>query len=158
MQLANLTRSTSHVTRLLLGLPSRMVKFQRIYNDLSYSPYCYFAEPPAGQLRFTNTATVNFTTDLVAAVAKMFPSKYFSTGGDELNEACYAADTQTQQELNATGENLEQALSKFTVSTHQALLKLKKTPVVWEGLSLWVDCAGDYDLRRNILYRDGSRP
>jgi hexosaminidase len=113
-----------------------MVKFQRIYNDLSYPPRCYFAEPPAGQLRFTNTATVNFTTDLLAAVARMFPSKYFSTGGDELNEACYAADTQTQQELNATGKTLEQALSEFTVSTHQALLKQKKTPVVWEGLLL----------------------
>ncbi|KIM78434.1 glycoside hydrolase family 20 protein [Piloderma croceum F 1598] len=101
------------------------------------TPWATFAnEPPAGQLRFTNTATVNFTTDLIAAVAKMFPSKYFSTGGDELNEACYAADTQTQQELNATGKTLEQALSTFTVSTHQALLKLQKTPVVWEEMVL----------------------
>lgn len=81
---------------------------------------------------------MNFTTSLLAAVAKMFPSKYFSTGGDELNEACYAADNQTQQELNATGETLEQALSKFTVSTHQALLKEQKTPVVWEGSLLWL--------------------
>lgn len=91
-------------------------------------------EPPAGQLRFTNPATVNFTTNLVAAVAKMFPSKYFSTGGDELNEACYTADQETQQQLNSTGQTLEQALSNFTVSTHSALMAQGKTPVVWEGL------------------------
>ena len=94
------------------------------------------SEPPAGQLRFTNPATVNFTASLLASVAKLFPSKYFSTGGDELNEACYAADQETQQQLNSTGETLEQALSNFTVSTHAALIKEGKTPVVWEGLLL----------------------
>jgi hexosaminidase len=76
---------------------------------------------------------VNFTTNVLTSVAKLFPSKYFSTGGDELNEACYAADAQTQQTLNSTGETLEQALSTFTVSNHKALSGLGKTPVVWEG-------------------------
>ena len=91
-------------------------------------------EPPAGQLRFTSPATVTFTTNLLSAIAKMFPSKYFSTGGDELNEACYTADAETQKTLNSTGETLEQALSNFTVATHAALIKQGKTPVVWEGL------------------------
>jgi hexosaminidase len=85
-------------------------------------------------LRFASLATVNFTAHLLAAVAKMFPSKYISTGGDEINEACYAADTQTQQLLNSTGQTFEQALSTFTVATHGALKQQRKTVVVWEGL------------------------
>ncbi len=63
----------------------------------------------------------------------MFPSSIMSTGGDELNENCFTQDTETQQELNSTGLTLEQALSKFTVTTHSAIEKLGKTPVVWEG-------------------------
>lgn len=50
------------------------------------SPWSTFAnEPPAGQLRLASPATVNFTADLFTAAAKVLPSKYFSTGGDELN-------------------------------------------------------------------------
>jgi len=59
-----------------------------------------------------------------------------STGGDELNENCFTQDTETQQELNSTGLTLEQALSKFTVTTHSAIEKLGKTPVVWEEMVL----------------------
>jgi len=160
MPLVNLTRSTSHVTRVLLGLPSPMVKFPtHLQRSISSTPSCCFAEPPAGQLRFTNSATMQFTTDLIAAVAEMFPSRYFSTGGDELNEACYAADNQTQQELKATGQTFEQALSKFTVSTHRALSKKNKTAVVWEGLLLWLFAQGIITYNAILcMYRDGSRP
>lgn len=93
----------------------------------------HLTEPPAGQLRFTSQATVDFSTKLLSAAAKLFPSKYFSTGGDELNEECYNQDSETQQELSASGETLEQALDKFTQSTHAALEQEGKTPVVWEG-------------------------
>lgn len=102
-------------------------------------------EPPAGQLRFTSPETVNFTSNLLAAAAKMFPSKYFSTGGDELNEACYKQDSETQQTLSSTGETLEQALSKFTVATHTALEAEGKTPVVWEG-TLMIGCMTHWGL------------
>jgi hexosaminidase len=63
----------------------------------------------------------------------MFPSKFFSTGGDELNMNCYAQDPETQQALQASGKTLEQALDTFTQSTHGALISAGKTPVVWEG-------------------------
>lgn len=63
----------------------------------------------------------------------MFPSTLMSTGGDELNVNCYTQDNETQASLNASGLSLEQALSKFTVTTHAAIEKLGKTPVVWEG-------------------------
>ncbi|KAI0049453.1 glycoside hydrolase family 20 protein [Auriscalpium vulgare] len=96
----------------------------------------YANEPPAGQLRFTSDATTNFTANLLAAAAKMFPSKLFSTGGDELNTNCYAADPATQQALNASGQTLEQALNVFTQKTHAAIEAAGKTPVVWEEMVL----------------------
>ncbi len=57
----------------------------------------------------------------------------FSTGGDEINEECYAVDEPTQQQLNSTGLTFEESLSQFTVATHSVLEKMGKTPVVWEG-------------------------
>lgn len=130
----NPTLSMLLVLRLLLGLPSPMVSIYSLLFSSCVSDL--FSEPPAGQLRFTEAATVNFTTSLLSAAAKMFPSKYFSTGGDELNEPCYAQDPETQKTLNSTGESLEQFLSNFTVASHTALAQEGKTPVVWEEMVL----------------------
>lgn len=90
-------------------------------------------EPPAGQLRLASSETTKYTAGLLAAVAKMFPSTLFSTGGDELNTNCYAADANTQEDLVSTGQTLEQALNVFTQTTHKAIIAEGKTPVVWEG-------------------------
>ncbi|THH03664.1 hypothetical protein EW145_g6103, partial [Phellinidium pouzarii] len=101
------------------------------------TPWATFAsEPPAGQLRLASPATANFTASLLAAVARMFPSTLLSTGGDELNTACYAADTETQASLNASGQTLTEALSAFTQESHSAIRALGKTPVVWEEMVL----------------------
>lgn len=91
-------------------------------------------EPPTGQLRIASPATVQFSANLLSAAAKLFPSKYFSTGGDEVNKNCYADDNETQQMLNSSGKTFEQVLDTFTQTTHAALAKEGKTPVVWEGL------------------------
>ncbi|KAF8574222.1 glycoside hydrolase family 20 protein [Ramaria rubella] len=100
-------------------------------------PWSQFAnEPPAGQLRFPDPKVVDFTSSLFKAVAPQFPSKYFSTGGDELNVNCYTQDAQTQQLLNSSGQSLEQALNTFTQATHKTLEQLGKTPVVWEEMVL----------------------
>jgi hexosaminidase len=99
------------------------------------TPWATYAnEPPAGQLRLASPATINFTVGLLSAVAEMFPSGLFSTGGDEINARCYADDAQTQRDLD--GRTLEQALDAFTQATHGALRKLGKTPVVWEEMVL----------------------
>ncbi|OBZ71292.1 Beta-hexosaminidase 2 [Grifola frondosa] len=101
------------------------------------SPWADFAnEPPAGQLRLASSATTNFTASLLGAVAKMFPSRVMSTGGDELNTNCYMQDAETQAELNATGRTLEQALDVFTRTTHAAIEQEGKTPAVWEEMVL----------------------
>lgn len=99
-------------------------------------------EPPAGQLRLASPATTNFTADLLASVARMFPSSLMSTGGDELNTECYVQDAQTQADLKASGRTLEQALDVFTQTTHAAIRAEGKTPAVWEGeqLSCSISC------------------
>ncbi|KAI0036191.1 N-acetylhexosaminidase [Vararia minispora EC-137] len=94
----------------------------------------YASEPPAGQLRFALPGTANFVADFLAAAARMSPSKYFSTGGDELNTACYDQDAPTQKQLNATGKTFSEALSDFITTTHGALVAQGKTPVVSEPL------------------------
>ena len=93
-------------------------------------------EPPAGQLRFADAEVTKYIGDLFHAVAKMFPSTMFSTGGDELNVNCYSIDEPTQATLNATGRTFEQALDDFTQSTHGVLEHSGKTPVVWEEMVL----------------------
>jgi hexosaminidase len=80
---------------------------------------------------------MNFTASLLADVAKTLPSSYFSTGGDELNTECYANDYPTQLQLNSTGETLNSALNTFTEVTHAALIAEGKTPIVWEGPSVY---------------------
>lgn len=101
------------------------------------TPWATYAnEPPAGQLRLASDATTQFTAKLLSAAAKLSPSTLFSTGGDELNTNCYAADEPTQAALNATGKTLEQALDTFTQVTHKALIAEGKTPVVWEEMVL----------------------
>jgi len=96
----------------------------------------FASEPPAGQLRLADPVVVNFTADVLSAVAKVLPSTLFSTGGDEVNTACYAADEPTQKILNATGKTLFDALDEFTAVTHGALHDLGKTTVVWEEMVL----------------------
>ncbi|KAI0754520.1 N-acetylhexosaminidase [Daedaleopsis nitida] len=101
------------------------------------SPWTSFAnEPPAGQLRLASPATTNFTAEMLAAVARIFPSTLMSTGGDELNTNCYAQDPETQADLKASGRTIEQALDVFTQQTHAAIRAEGKTPAVWEEMVL----------------------
>ncbi|KAJ3988339.1 N-acetylhexosaminidase [Lentinula detonsa] len=96
----------------------------------------FAGEPPAGQLRLADATVANFTAEVLAAVAKSLPSTMFSTGGDELDTACYSADEPTQMILNETGRTLFEALDDFTATTHGALHTLGKTTVVWEEMVL----------------------
>ncbi|TRM62157.1 glycoside hydrolase family 20 protein [Schizophyllum amplum] len=88
----------------------------------------YAAEPPAGQLRFTSSEVADFASALVSSVAGTLSSPYFSTGGDEVNTACYDEDEQFQQELNATGATFDSALDTFIGQVHGSLVEIGKTP------------------------------
>jgi hexosaminidase len=94
--------------------------------------YNRFSEPPAGQLRLV-PATASFTSGLLSAAAKLFPSTLFSTGGDEVNLPCYDADAPTQAYLNASGKSVEQALADFVLDVHKGIRGVGKSAVVWEG-------------------------
>ncbi|KAG9008520.1 N-acetyl-glucosamine-6-phosphate deacetylase [Tulasnella sp. JGI-2019a] len=96
----------------------------------------YANEPPAGQLRLASKDVINFTAELFTSVVQNLPSKYFSSGGDEINANCYTSDAQTQAELTANQQTFEQALSTFTQETHAALTHAGKIPVVWEEMIL----------------------
>ncbi|KAF8479979.1 N-acetylhexosaminidase [Gautieria morchelliformis] len=101
------------------------------------SPWSIFAnEPPSGQLRLTSNKSISLATSIFRSVSSDFPSKYLSTGGDELNTACYSQDNETQAELKASGQTLEQALNTFTQAIHSTLKAAGKTPVVWEEMVL----------------------
>ncbi|KZV92548.1 beta-hexosaminidase [Exidia glandulosa HHB12029] len=93
-------------------------------------------EPPPGQLRLANTSVIDFTSKLFKAVASQLPGKLFSTGGDEINAACYTEDAVTQAALKASGLTFSQALQTFTDKTHATLRGIGKTPAVWEEMVL----------------------
>jgi hypothetical protein len=127
----NPIRNTSPAQKPAPGLPTQMVPF--FFFFIFAYPHG-LSEPQAGQLRFALPDTMTFAANLLAAAAKMSTSKYFSTGGDELNTQCYQIDAPTQKQLKSTGQTLFQALSVFTAKTHAALKAQGKTPVVWEGM------------------------
>jgi hexosaminidase len=93
-------------------------------------------EPPAGQLRFADPKAIQLASSIFSSVATAFPSKYLSTGGDELNIPCYMTDNATVAQLHATGQTLEQALNTFTQATHGAVHKAGKSPIIWEEMVL----------------------
>ncbi|GAA5866419.1 hypothetical protein JCM1840_001311 [Sporobolomyces johnsonii] len=96
----------------------------------------YAAEPPAGQLKLGLADVLEFTQRLLLSVAPVFPSKYFSTGGDEVNELCYLQDPDVSVAMAAHNATLDDLLSEFVRGTHETLRKVGKTPVVWEEMVL----------------------
>ncbi|KAF9000175.1 glycoside hydrolase [Hymenopellis radicata] len=82
--------------------------------------YTYTLEPPAGQLRFVNSTTVDFTERLV-----------------NINEACYHDDTETHDAVTNHGAldfetAFPGALSTFLQTMRGAIRAAGKTPVVWD--------------------------
>ena len=56
------------------------------------SPWQTYAnQPPAGQLRFADPQVAAFISWIFEAAMGLTASSYFSTGGDEINEACMAS-------------------------------------------------------------------
>ncbi|KAJ7119861.1 N-acetylhexosaminidase [Mycena epipterygia] len=101
------------------------------------TPWASFAnEPPAGQLRLASEATSNFTAGMLKAAAGLFPGKFFSTGGDEINANCYTQDSETQASLASSNKTFAQALDAFTQASHAALRSVGKSAVVWEEMVL----------------------
>ena len=133
-----------HTTSIGMSHPHFMACF-----DATHST----GEPPAGQTRISNPAAVNFTGNMLAAIARTLPSSPFSIGGDEVNTNCYGDDSVTQQDLKDTGKTLDQALSDFVQSNQEVLASIRKTPVVWQGESATPPDL--YHLDVTVLCRNG---
>ncbi|KAL0565696.1 Glucosamine-6-phosphate isomerase (Glucosamine-6-phosphate deaminase) (GNPDA) (GlcN6P deaminase) [Marasmius crinis-equi] len=119
-----------HTTVIGNAYPEHIACFQK-------TPWSTYAnEPPAGQLRLASSSTVNFTKSLIGAASSLFQSKYFSTGGDEVQSSCYKDDPQTQQDLKRSGKTLEGALGEFVKGLHGVLNEKGKTGVVWQEMVL----------------------
>jgi hypothetical protein len=56
------------------------------YERTPFNTYAH--QPPAGQLRFADSRVADFVSGVFTASAGLSGSRYFSTGGDELNVAC----------------------------------------------------------------------
>ena len=85
-------------------------------------------EPPSGQLDLRNKQTYTFIDGLIEQVAPMFPGRYFSTGGDEVNLACYGAKNNSDID--------DSLLKPFVENAHAALAKAGKVPMVWEEMAI----------------------
>ncbi|KAL8280208.1 hypothetical protein RQP46_007322 [Phenoliferia psychrophenolica] len=97
------------------------------------TPWATYAnEPPAGQLRLDDEEVLGFAKNLTGTIAKLTSSPYFSTGGDEINVACYAQDPA----MNASSVNLNDSISVFVEGLHATLSEIGKTPIVWEEMVL----------------------
>ena len=92
----------------------------------------YAAEPPAGQLRITNSEAVKLVTSILSGLAKRLPGNFIHAGGDEVNRQCYADDAETQNALKASGESIDDAVTRFANTTTTSVLQAGKTPIVWE--------------------------
>ena len=126
--------SLSHAQRRHPGQPSQMVCIVH-WNPASNQANIPL-EPPSGQIRMATPQAMQFAASIFSSVSSVFPSKYISTRGDELNTQCFTSDNQTQAVLKASGQTIEQALNSFTQATHGALRSAGKTPIVWEEMVL----------------------
>ncbi|GAA5909082.1 beta-N-acetylhexosaminidase [Sporobolomyces salmoneus] len=124
-----------------IDMPGHTASIAQSYPDYvacrDFRPWSKFSvEPPAGQLKLGDPETLEFAQRMLASSSSQFPSKYFSTGGDEINDACYQTDPSTSALLSANNATLNDLLFKFVNGTHGTLRSVGKTPVVWEELVL----------------------
>ena len=95
----------------------------------------YSQEPPSGQLSLNNTAVDDFLDrlldDVVPRVAPF--TKYFHTGGDELNTNTYLLDPNVESNDPAVLTPLVQGMVR---KLHSKIRQAGLTPIVWEELAL----------------------
>lgn len=75
-------------------MPGHTASIQASHPDLvvgmGQQPWTTYAnEPPAGQLRFMLPEAGTQIRGVLSELEKVLPSRYFATGGDEINEAIY---------------------------------------------------------------------
>lgn len=104
------------------------------------------AQPPSGSLKLNNPAVDSFITklfdDLLPRLAQH--SRYFHTGGDEVNLNVYSLDPGVSSN---TTEGIRPHLQKFISHVHKQLEKHQAEPIVWEEMNFpW-----EMELPKNVI-------
>lgn len=95
----------------------------------------YAAEPLSGQLKLNSSAVYTFLDKLWAdLLPRVMPySRYYHTGGDEINVNAYLLD----ETVNSNDSSVIQPLlQKFVDYNHNKVRGAGMTPVVWEDMLL----------------------
>lgn len=95
----------------------------------------YASEPPAGQLRIASDETLAFVKEMFDSIVKTLPGTMVSSGGDEVNQPCWADDEQTQTDLQQKNITISEALNKFIIEVQGVFKKYNKTPFIKSGES-----------------------
>lgn len=75
---------------------------------------------------------LSFAQKVTVAAAHLSTSSYFSTGGDEINVACYEQDS-----FSNSSTNLNTSISDFVSGLHKSLRsETGKIPIVWQVSSV----------------------
>ncbi|KAF1919382.1 glycoside hydrolase superfamily [Ampelomyces quisqualis] len=93
------------------------------------------AEPPSGTLKLNSTAVYTFLEKLYAdLLPRIHPySRYFHTGGDEVNKNSYLLD----DTVNSNDPTILQRLVQTFIDwTHAKVRSAGLTPIVWEEMLL----------------------
>ncbi|KAF8469122.1 glycoside hydrolase superfamily [Kalaharituber pfeilii] len=91
------------------------------------------AQPPSGHLKLNDSDVEKFLTKLFNdVVPRLAPySKYFHTGGDEVNRNIYLLDENVRSNDSAV---IKPYLERFLTHAHNLVRKNGATPVVWEEM------------------------
>ncbi|KAI0697016.1 N-acetylhexosaminidase [Cytidiella melzeri] len=122
--------SPGHTTGIAFGHPEHVA----CANKVPWSKYA--SEPPAGQLRIANESTLAFSKQLYDSVATSFTGTMMSSGGDEVNLACWEDDEDFVNDLTAANTTIPEALNRF-IQEVQGVIKLhNKMPLIKSDMIL----------------------
>lgn len=95
----------------------------------------YAAEPLSGQLKLISSAVYTFLDKLWAdLLPRVMPySRYYHTGGDEINVNAYLLDETVKSNDSSV---IQPLLQKFVDYNHNKVRGAGMTPVVWEDMLL----------------------
>lgn len=93
----------------------------------------YASEPPAGQLRIASDSTLAFIKAVFESVVARLPGTMVSSGGDEVNLACWADDEETVEDLRRKNVSIAQALDVFIGEVQGVFKRYGKQPFIKSG-------------------------
>lgn len=83
----------------------------------------------------SNPTTFLLVEEILKQIIGIFPSRFLHIGGDEVNEQCWRESVALQEWAKRTNVNAHQLTKYFETEVFRIVLhKLKKIPIVWQGI------------------------